>query len=128
MAVGAVVRDGAGRLLLVRRGNPPGVGRWTLPGGKVEAGERLAEAVAREVREETGLDVKVGPLVGHAEFLDEAHHFVILDFAATPLGGTPTPGDDVTEVRWFGRGAIERLPTTRGLLDFLDGHGVALAP
>ena len=84
VAVGGVVLDPGGdgpRVLLVRRGRPPGEGRWSLPGGRVEPGERLAAAVVRELLEETGLVVEVGPLVEVAEILDPPHHYVILDYA-----------------------------------------------
>lgn len=128
VAVGAVVQDAAGRLLTVRRGNPPAQGRWTLPGGRVEAGESLAEAVAREVAEETGLAVRVGALVGHLEVRDHDHHFVILDFHAEPVGGSLGAGDDADEVAWMTRGELADADTTDGLLAFLERHGVAVAP
>ena len=62
--VGGIVHDAQGRLLLIKRANEPGRGRWSLPGGRVEPGETDAEAVVREVREETGLEVTPGPLAG----------------------------------------------------------------
>jgi ADP-ribose pyrophosphatase YjhB (NUDIX family) len=102
LAVGGVLVEGAGptaRALLVKRGRPPGEGRWSLPGGRVEAGERLAAALVREMREETGLDVEVGPLVLIAELIDpDGPHFVVLDYACTRVGGTLAAGDDAAAV------------------------------
>lgn len=127
VAVGAVVLDDAGRLLVVRRGRPPAVGRWTVPGGRLEPGEGLTDGVRREVREETALDVEVGELVGHSEWTASGFHYVILDFAASVVGGDLAPGDDVTAAAFVTRSQLQALPTTDGLLDFLDRHGVALA-
>ncbi|MDX1620903.1 MAG: NUDIX domain-containing protein [Nitriliruptorales bacterium] len=130
VAVGAVIQDADGRLLVVRRGQPPAEGRWTLPGGKLEPGERLPDAVRREVAEETGLTVEPGELIGHLEFADDDHHFIILDFRAYLHDDTEEakPSDDVTDAAWMSRQQLEEVTTTRGLLDFLDEHGVHLAP
>lgn len=126
--MGAVVQDAAGRLLVIRRGHPPAEGRWSLPGGKVEGGETLAGAVAREVAEETGLSVEVDGLVGHLEVMDADHHFVILDFRAHLGGGELRPGDDVTAVAWMGRAELAAAGPTDRLLGFLDEHRIRLAP
>lgn len=128
IAVGAVVRDEERRLLVVRRGRPPAAGRWTVPGGHVERGEHLRDAVRREVAEETALDVVVGGLVGVHEVLGDDHHIVILDFHAEVVGGTARAGDDATDLGWMGRGELAAAGPTDGLLDFLDRHGVELAP
>jgi 8-oxo-dGTP diphosphatase len=125
LGVGAVIVDD-GRLLVVRRGNEPAAGRWTLPGGKVERGERIADAVAREVREETGLEVEVGDLVGIHEVLGRGGHYVIVDHHATVVAGELTAGDDAAEVAWMDRAELEAARTTRGLIAFLDRHGVDL--
>lgn len=126
LAVGAVVLDADGRLLVVQRGHPPAHGRWTLPGGRVEPGEQLREAVARELDEETGLTADVGELVGWLEVIRDPLHIVILDFDVTVTGGELRPGGDADAARWVGRRELEELPTTTGLLDFLDDHGVQL--
>jgi 8-oxo-dGTP diphosphatase len=123
--VGAVVRDGRGRLLLVRRGRPPGLGLWSLPGGRVEAGETPEAALAREVREETGLEVTVGALVGRVERAGPGGVvYDIADHVCTVTGGRLAPGDDADDARWATPTELRSLPTTDGLLDALARWGV----
>jgi len=123
VAVGAFVFDGAGRVLLVERGRPPGLGLWTVPGGRVELGETLAEAVAREVREETGLDVACGPLVEVVERLtragDDLWHYVIVDYLAEVVGGAMAAASDVRAARFVADDELAALPLTDGLLPVL---------
>jgi len=120
---GIAVQDG--ELLLVRRGHGPGAGLWAPPGGRVETGELLAEAVVREVREETGLEGVCGPLVGWVERFDEDRHVVILDFEVTVLDDqTPIAGDDAAEVAWVPLGDVTDLLLVDGLVEFLHEHGV----
>lgn len=127
LAVAAVVVSG-GHLLLVERGRPPAAGKWSVPGGRVEAGETLEEALRREVREETGVEVEPGQLLGFVERAAEGHHFVILDFAASAAAGAeevvPVPGDDAVSARWVPVDEVAVLPLVSGLGDFLADHGV----
>jgi len=95
--VGAVVHDAAGRLLLIRRANDPGRGQWSLPGGRVESGETDESAVARELHEETGLEVRVGSLIGSVQ----REAFLIFDYRADAVGGSLAAGDDATDAAWL---------------------------
>ncbi|MBI2710620.1 MAG: NUDIX domain-containing protein [Actinobacteria bacterium] len=126
VCVGAVVVDD-GQLLLIRRGRGMAAGEWSVPGGRVEAGETLAEAVVRELAEETGLEGVCGELVGWTELVDAAvpGHAVILDFHVDLLERRePTAGDDATEARWVDRGDVAARPLAPGLAEFLHDHGV----
>lgn len=128
LAVGAVVVDD-GRLLLVRRTTPPGVGTWSVPGGRVEPGETLAEAVTRELREETGLDGACGPLIGWSEHLaDDAEghgHLVILDFEVTLFASAePVAGSDAGAARWVPLADVAEERLAPGLAEFLHDHGI----
>ena len=123
--VGAVVHDDEHRLLLVRRRRNPSAGRWSLPGGRVEAGESDGEAVRREVLEETGLDVVVGRLVGTVERPGpDGVVYDIRDYACAVMGGRLRAGDDASEVRWADRWDLLTLDTTDGLVDALEAWGM----
>ena len=124
VCVWAVVVD-AGDLLLVRRGFEPWAGHWAVPGGRVEAGETLAEAVVREVAEETGLEGVCDRLVGWVERIAPDHHFVILEFYVTLLERRPPePGSDATETAWVPLGDVASLALVDGLVEFLHEHGI----
>lgn len=130
--VGALVVH-EGRLLVVRRGRPPGRGLWSVPGGRVERGESPAGAVVREVAEETGLEVRAGEVVGRVERAAPANGvYVIDDLRCTLVGpaGDARAGDDADEVRWVGRQELERLACVDLLVETLAGWGVLdeLAP
>ncbi len=118
--MGAIIFDASDRLLLVKRGHPPGMGLWSLPGGRLEAGETDEAGVRREVLEETGLRVEVGRLAGTVERPGPGGvTYVIRDYLATAAAGAPRAGDDAAEVRWCGPADLARLPLSEGLLDAL---------
>jgi ADP-ribose pyrophosphatase YjhB (NUDIX family) len=141
--VGAVIKDDQGRLLLIKRGHEPGAGLWSLPGGRIEPGETDAEALVREMREETGLAVQAGPLLGSvrrpahdgpaaaggqespaAAGGQEGTVLDIRDYAATVTGGTLSPGDDAADARWVPVSELPWMPITEGLVEALTSWGV----
>ncbi|HWN61912.1 MAG TPA: NUDIX domain-containing protein [Streptosporangiaceae bacterium] len=144
--MGAVIKDDQGRLLLIKRGHEPGAGLWSIPGGRIEPGETDAEALVREMREETGLAVQAGPLLGTVrrsapggpaaaggqgspaaaggQGSRESTILDIRDYAATVTGGTLRPGDDAAEARWVAIGELPSLPITEGLVEALTSWGV----
>ncbi len=123
--VGAIIKDPGGRLLLIRRGHAPEAGRWSLPGGRVEPGESDQQAVIREIREETGLEIECDQLVGSVKRISPPDAVLeIRDYAATVTGGVLVAGDDAAEVRWVSPAELGRLPLTSGLAETLAGWGV----
>lgn len=120
VAVGAVVLDEAGRVLLIQRGQLPAKGRWTVPGGRVEFGETLEQALLRELQAETGMTGRVGPLCEVFEYIDERFHYVILDYLVSEPRGTLAAGEDAADARFFTLAEIAALETTDGLLAVLE--------
>ncbi|MET0834323.1 MAG: NUDIX domain-containing protein [Actinomycetota bacterium] len=124
VAVGLVARDRAGRLLLVERGNPPHKGRWSLPGGRVEGGETIAVAAARELAEETGLEATVGEIAGVVERIGEGFHYLIVDlWAELPDDAVPVAASDAADARLVGLDQLPAYPLSPGLAGFLAGIG-----
>lgn len=140
--VGAVVVE-QGHLLLIQRGRGAAVGQWSVPGGRVEWGETLAQAVEREVAEETGLAVVCDTFIGWVELMGPDHHYVILDFRArlAPSGPSSPParrgsgrparalpplvaGDDAADAAWVPLGELGSVALVDGLYRFLADHGV----
>ena len=127
--MGGIVTDGQSRLLLVRRGQEPARGTWSVPGGRVEAGESDAEATAREVLEETALRVRVGELAGHVEReAPGGGTYVIRDYHCVPEPDADVSavrgGDDADDARWFTHDEVRALDTSPGLVEALQEWGV----
>jgi len=124
VGVGAVVLH-ENRVLLVKRGKPPALGKWSLPGGLVHLGETTREAVVREVGEECGVRIKVADVAGVVDRVirDEAgrirYHYVLVDYLAFPEATRVTPGSDAADVRWVEIDRLAELDTTEGLLDMI---------
>jgi ADP-ribose pyrophosphatase YjhB (NUDIX family) len=118
--VGAVVFDHSGRLLLVRRAREPSRGRWSVPGGRVEAGETDQHALRREVAEETGLAVKITGWLGSVQRpAPGGAVFDIHDYRCLVTGGTLRPGDDADDARWCDARELAQLPLVSGLIEAL---------
>ena len=129
VGVGAVILDGD-RVLLVKRGQPPSQGRWSIPGGLVHLGERIEDAARREVQEECGVSVRLLGLCGVIDRVRLApangseaprvhYHYVIIDYAAAIEAGTPRAGSDAAEVRWVPIADLGGYDTTDGLADMV---------
>jgi len=125
VGVGAIIIEN-GCVLLVKRAHPPIQGQWSIPGGVLEVGEFVREAAVREAREETGLIVEPGDLLGvydrilHNPEQRVQYHYVLVDFLCRPVGGELQAADDAAEVRWFTR---EELPALNVAEDTLDVVG-----
>jgi 8-oxo-dGTP diphosphatase len=120
-ASAACFRDG--RLLIVRRANPPQL--WTVPGGRIEAGEAAAEAARRELREETGIEADIAGFAGYREMMLREggtlrSHFVILAFAARWRAGEARAGTELRDVEWIEADALSKFETTEGLAEIID--------
>lgn len=127
----AIFRDG--RVLIVRRARPPAHGIYTLPGGGVELGETLEEAVTREVREETALEIALVALAGYRQAIardakgDIERHFVILPFAARWIAGEVTLNEELAEAHWLLPGELAGLTTTEGLAQIVTAAAERIA-
>ena len=122
IGVGAIIVEN-GRVLLVKRGHPPLAGEWSIPGGVLEVGELLREAAIREAKEETGLTVEPGEILGVFDRLIRTggrvqYHYVLIDFLCKITKGELKPGSDADEVRWF---SPEELPSLNPAADTAEG-------
>lgn len=124
IAVGGVaVRDGA--ILLIERATEPAAGAWSVPGGRVEPGETLTDALTRELAEETGLTITVGPMIAIAERIGPSHHLVIVNFHVEVVGSTaPIAGDDAADAAWTPLDRLAEIDLVPGLLEHLIEHGI----
>ena len=129
VGVGAVILD-HDRVLLVKRGQPPSQGKWSIPGGLVHLGERIEDALRREVHEECGVEVRLLGLCGVIDRVRHAppdgaaaprvhYHYVIIDYVASVESGEPRAGSDAAEVRWVSIPELEAYDTTEGLADMV---------
>lgn len=127
----AIIRDG--KVLIVRRARKPALNLYSLPGGAVEIGESLVDAVVREVREETALDVEPVALAGHREAIMRdrdgriERHFVVLSFASRWLKGEPVLNDELDDARWIDPGELSGYRTTEGLAEIVAAAVALLA-
>ncbi len=132
VGAGAIIQRGC-EVLLVKRKFPPNRGRWAFPGGLVEVGERVEEAVTREVEEETGLTVKLEGLfdVGTDIHLDSdskpRYHYVLVDYVATPVRGRLRLNDESSSYGWFSSGDVRKLDMSRGTREVLESYFDRLA-
>jgi 8-oxo-dGTP diphosphatase len=127
--VGGIITDDGGRLLLILRGHEPGKGLWSIPGGRIEPGETDAQALVREMREETGLIVTCGPLLGAVERPGLGGALIeIRDYRAIVTGGELVPGDDADDARWVTAAEAAQMDAagqlTGRLLETLRGWSV----
>jgi mutator protein MutT len=126
VGVGAVLIE-AGRVLLIKRGKAPLLGHWSLPGGAVEAGETLEQALLREMREETLLEVRVGPLLSAFDRIEREgerllYHYVILDFLCERVSGEAQAASDAAAVAWVAPEELQRYELTAKALEVVrDG-------
>jgi ADP-ribose pyrophosphatase YjhB (NUDIX family) len=127
VGVGALIL-GDGKLLLIRRGAEPGQGKWSIPGGLVELGENVQDAMIRETKEEVGLDVEAVKLmdVFDSVTLDDQgriqYHFVVVNFLARTVGGAVRTGSDILEARWVPVGEVEKFVLTDSFRRFFEKH------
>jgi mutator protein MutT len=131
LGVGAIIIE-SGRIVLVERGHEPLKGYWSLPGGAVEMGEKLVEAVRREVLEETGLEIEPISLFEIFERITAEYHYVVADYLCRVKGGQLKAGDDASQAQWVERSCLGQYRITEGTLPVIEkafaSHSLPRAP
>ncbi len=133
VGVGAIIIEDS-RVLLVKRAHPPLQAQWSIPGGVLEVGELVREAAIREVREETGLSVEPGELLGVYDRILRnpeqrvQYHYVLIDFLCHRVGGKLLAADDAAEVRWFAAEQLPSLSLAEDTLEVIQKGFAQLAP
>jgi 8-oxo-dGTP diphosphatase len=133
VGIGAIIIEGD-RIVLVKRAHPPIQGHWSIPGGVLEVGEMVREAAVREAREETGLIVEPGDLLGvYDRILRDTeqrvqYHYVLIDFLCRPIGGELLAASDAAEVRWFTREELPGLNLAEDTLEVIQKGFEKLGP
>lgn len=128
VAVAALIVNDKNEILIIKRGSEPGKGLWSIPGGVVELGEHLHQALRREVKEETGLEILPLELLDVFEVLDHdssgslRYHYIIIDYLAKSCGGELKASTDASEVRWVSLNNISSYNVTRSLRLLLDRY------
>jgi len=126
VGVGAVIWNGRGEIVLIRRGREPRLGEWSIPGGRLEWGESVREAVVREVREETGLEVEIAGLIDVVDSVTRdasgkvVRHYVLIDFLVRHVSGTLRAGSDAAEAHWVAYAGLDEYvlwTETRRIID-----------
>ena len=125
-AVSGVIFNKQNHVLLIRRNRQPSAGKWSLPGGVVQLGEELEQALKREILEESEIFVKVGPLldVSSRIIVDETgkirYHYVLLDYLCKHVSGSPKAGSDAGDLKWIPVDRVGEFDITQGLLDVIS--------
>jgi 8-oxo-dGTP diphosphatase len=126
VGVGAVIWNDRGEIVLIRRGQEPRLGEWSIPGGRLEWGESVRDGIVREVREETGLQVEVMGLIDVVDSVtrdgsgEVVRHYVLIDFLVRPVSGTLSAGSDAAEARWVAYTSLDEYvlwKETRRIID-----------
>lgn len=129
VGVGAVLLDNQENVLLIKRAKEPAKHLWSIPGGKLEPGETMTEACQREFLEETGLVIKVGPIIGVVERITPEFHYIIMDFAATltqQSSSAPQASSDVDDARWVPVSGLPSYELVEGLLPIIKCAGTVI--